>query len=55
MLADIRQALGLGEGLDRGLETEALRHLVEMPALQVLLKCRLADQHNLEKECSGRG
>jgi hypothetical protein len=55
VLADIRQALGRGEGLNRGVEAEALRHLVEVPALQVPLECRLADQHHLEEGRSGRG
>ena len=53
VLADICQALGRGEGLERGVEPEALRHLVVMPLLQVVLECWLADQHNLEWERAG--
>ena len=55
VLADIRQALRRGEGLDRGVEPEALRYLVVLPALQVLLEGRLADQHQLQRERAGRG
>jgi hypothetical protein len=53
VMADIRQAFGRGQGHEGGVEADALRHMVEVPALQVLLERRLADQHNLEGELPG--
>jgi hypothetical protein len=48
-LADIRQALCLGQGHDRGADADALCHAAEGPAPQVLPQLRLADQHNLQE------
>jgi hypothetical protein len=53
MMANIRQAFGLSQGHERGVNADVLRHTSELPALQVLLERRLADQHNLEGALPG--
>jgi hypothetical protein len=52
-LADIRQALGLGQGSDRGGDPNALRHAAQPPAPQVLLQRGLPDQDNLQEGLLG--
>ena len=54
-LADIREALGLGQGPDRGMAADALRHAAAPPAPQVLQQCWLTDQPNLEERLLGGG